>query len=129
MNILADLRLRSGENQLTQKAFEGALPAVKSAVMDSQGRVWLFECFKAHLTPNHRSWVSDIETGFYYYGGGFDATDWQNSAIDRVKQSEVLDKFECIHCGEVYVRHQLRTTFCDNCDRILETRTVEANHE
>lgn len=83
MNILADLRLRSGENQLTQKAFEGALPVVKSAVMDSQGRVWLFECVKAHLTPNHRSWVSDIETGFYYYGGGFDATDWQNSAIDR----------------------------------------------
>lgn len=83
MNILADLRLRSGENQLTQKAFEGALPAVKSAVMDSKGRVWLFECVKAHLTPNHRSWVSDIETGFYYYGGGFDATDWQDSAIDR----------------------------------------------
>ena len=70
MNILADLRLRSGENQLTQKAFEGALPVVKSAVMDSQGRVW----------------VSDIETGFYYYGGGFDATDWQNSAIERVGQ-------------------------------------------
>lgn len=83
MSILADLRIRSGENQLTQKVFEGALPAVKSAVMDSQGRVWLFECTKSHLTPNHRSWVSDIETGFYYYGGGFDAKDWQNSAIDR----------------------------------------------
>ena len=50
-------------------------------------------------------------------------------ADDRVKQSEVLDKFECIHCGEVYVRHQLRTTFCDNCDRVLEIRKVEANHE
>lgn len=85
MNILADLRIRSGENQLTQKVFEGALPAVKRAVMDSQGRVWSFECTKEHLTPNHRSWVSDIETGFYYYGGGFDATDWQNSSIDRVE--------------------------------------------
>lgn len=115
--------------QLTQEVFEGALPEIKSAVMCSRGRVWLFECAKSHLTPNHRSWVSDIETGFYYYGGGFDATDWQNSAIDRVKQSEVLDKFECIHCGEVYVRHQLRTTFCDNCDRVLEIRKVEANHE
>lgn len=50
-------------------------------------------------------------------------------ADDRVKQSEVLDKFECIHCGEVYVRHQLRTTFCDNCDRVLEIRKVEANHD
>lgn len=45
------------------------------------------------------------------------------------KQSQVLDKFECIHCGEVYVRHQLRTTFCDNCDEILEVKKVEANHE
>ena len=86
ISILTDLRLRSGEDKLTQKAFDGALPAVKSAVMDSQGRVWLFECAKAHLTPNHRSWLSDIETGFYYYGGGFDATDWKKSAIDRVEQ-------------------------------------------
>lgn len=55
-----------------------------------------------------------------------------NKTVQRmewVKQSEVLDKFECIHCGEVYVRHQLRTTFCDNCDRVLEIRKVEANHE
>ena len=69
--------------KLTQAVFKNALPQVKSAVMCSQGQVWLFECTKRHLTPNHRSWVSDIETGFYYYGGGFDATDWQNSAIDR----------------------------------------------
>ena len=86
MSILAKLRKRSGEDKLTQKVFQDASPAVKSAVMDSQGRVWLFECAKSHLTPNHRSWVSDIETGFYYHGGGFDATDWQNSAIDRVEQ-------------------------------------------
>lgn len=83
MNILADLRLHSGETRLTQKAFKDASPAVKSAVMDSQGRVWLFECTKDHLTPNHRSWVSDIETGFYYYDAGFDADGWQDSAIDR----------------------------------------------
>lgn len=69
--------------QLTQEVFEGALPEIKSAVMCSRGRVWLFECAKSHLTPNHRSWVSDIETGFYYHGVGYDTTDWQNSAIDR----------------------------------------------
>lgn len=45
------------------------------------------------------------------------------------KQPEVLDKFECIHCGEKYVRHQLRTTFCDNCDGILEVKKIEVNHE
>ena len=83
ISILTDLELRNGEDKLTQKAFKDALPAVKSAVMDSQGRVFLFECVKKHLTPNHRSWASDIETGFYYHGAGFDATDWQNSAIDR----------------------------------------------
>lgn len=69
--------------QLTQEVFEGALSEIKSAVMCSRGRVWLFECAKSHLTPNHRSWVSDIETGFYYHGVGYDTTDWQNSAIDR----------------------------------------------
>lgn len=85
--ILADLIERNLETQLTQKVFEGALLAVKSAVMDSKGRVWLFECTKEHLTPNHRSWVSDIETFFYYHSGGFDASDWQNSATNKeVKQ-------------------------------------------
>lgn len=69
--------------QLTQKVFEGFSPKIKSAVMCSRGRLWLFECAKSHLTHNHRSWVSNIDTGFYYYGRGFDATDWQNSAIDR----------------------------------------------
>jgi hypothetical protein len=69
--------------QLTQAVFKGALPVVKSAVMDSRGIVWLFECDKKHLTPNHRSWVSDIETAFYYHSGVYDASDWENSAIDR----------------------------------------------
>ena len=45
------------------------------------------------------------------------------------KQSQILDKFECIHCGEVYVRHQLRTTFCDNCDGILEVKKIEVSDE
>lgn len=75
--------LREGMKQLTQEVFRNAPPAVKSAVMDSQGMVWLFECAKSHLTDNHRSWVSDIETAFYFHSGVHDATDWQNSAIDR----------------------------------------------
>ena len=80
---LVDLIERGGEDQMTQKVFKDAPAKVKSAVMDSQGRVWLFDCVKAYLTSNHRSWVSDIETGFYYQGGGYDATGWQDSAIDR----------------------------------------------
>lgn len=83
MSVLAGWIERNGETQLTQKVFKDEPAKIKSAVMDSQGRVFLFECAKSHLKSNHRSRVSDIETGFYYYGAGFDATDWQNSAINR----------------------------------------------
>lgn len=69
--------------QITQEVFNDAKPEVKSAVMDLLGRIWLFECTRSHLTPNHRSWVSDIETAFYFHSELNDATDWQNSAIDR----------------------------------------------
>ena len=41
------------------------------------------------------------------------------------KHNTNLDKFVCIHCGEVYVRHQLRTTFCDNCGEILKVKKAE----
>ena len=41
------------------------------------------------------------------------------------KHNTNLDKFACIHCGEVYVRHQLRTTFCDNCGEILKVKKAE----
>ena len=104
--------------QLTQEVFEGALPEIKSAVMCSRGRVWLFECAKSHLTPNHRSWVSDIETGFYYHGVGYDTTDWQNSAIDRVV-IEVKPGYTCGDCGYHHEPHQCRTTFCEGCDALL----------
>lgn len=63
--------------------FAGAPPNIKSAVMDAKGRIWLFECRKSHLTPNHRSWVSDIETAFYFHSGSNNADNWQDSAIDR----------------------------------------------
>lgn len=75
---------------LTQKVFKDAHPDVKSAVMDAEGRVWLFECKKKHLSPNHRSWVSDIETAFYYADTApawLDVSNWQNSAIDRDKSA------------------------------------------
>ena len=69
--------------QITQEVFNDARPEVKSAVMDLLGRIWLFECTRSHLTPNHKSWVSDIETAFYFHSELNDATDWQDSAIDR----------------------------------------------
>ena len=68
---------------ITQEVFKDAPPEVKSAAMDSSGAVWLFECTKQHLTPNYRSWVSDIETDFYFHSGLHNPTNWQASAIDR----------------------------------------------
>lgn len=38
-----------------------------------------------------------------------------------------LDEFACIQCGHRYVRHQLRETFCDNCNDILKVKKVEAD--
>lgn len=104
--------------QLTQEVFDGALPQIKSAVMDSDGIVWLFECLKKHLTPNHRSWVSDIETAFYFHSGMHDATDWQNSAIDRAV-IEIKPGYTCGDCGYHHEPHQCRTTFCEGCDALL----------
>ncbi|KAA0929507.1 hypothetical protein FQ082_01945 [Psychrobacter sp. ANT_H56B] len=68
---------------ITQEVFKDALPEVKSAAMDWRGVVWLFECAKNNLTPNHRSWVCGIETAFYFHSLFNDSTNWQSSAIDR----------------------------------------------
>lgn len=78
------------KNLMTQDLFENAPPDVKSAVMDSRGLIYLFECRKKHLAPNHRSWTVDAEAGevgFYEYSGLYIPLDnpegWQDSAIDR----------------------------------------------
>lgn len=73
-------------NLINQRIFIGTPPEVKSASMDAKGRIWLFECLKKHLSLNHQSWTSDIETAFYYADTAavwLDICDWQNSAIDR----------------------------------------------
>lgn len=117
--------------QLTQEVFNGAPDWVKSAAVDAGGGAWFYSVGKDVLRvvltrcESERWSCTHIDDATCEFIGEYDASDWQTSAIDRVKQSEVLDKFECIHCGEVYVRHQLRTTFCDNCDRVLEIRKVE----
>lgn len=80
MSTIAQSLLADG---IDQSVFYGAPPEVKSAVMDSKGRIWLVECKKEHLTPNHRSWVSDTETAFYYHNSASDASNWKISAINR----------------------------------------------
>ncbi len=69
--------------KLTQDVFTMSKSRAKSAVVTPNGKAWLFECKKEHLSPTDKSWTCDIDTAFYYLGDGYDTTDWQNSAIDR----------------------------------------------
>lgn len=41
-----------------------------------------------------------------------------------MNNTENLELFACIECGHNYTRHQLRETFCDNCDEILKVEKL-----
>ncbi|MGP5531204.1 hypothetical protein ACTXMK_05290 [Psychrobacter celer] len=41
------------------------------------------------------------------------------------KDKMELDEFACIHCDHRYVRHQLRETFCENCDEVLRVKKLD----
>lgn len=102
---------------MTQVLFKDAPPSVKSAVMDSKGDIWLFECRKKHLTANHRSWVSDIETGFYFHSGAHNANGWQDSAIDK----DLLGEFSDDEIAELKRKYGGKCSICgskvDNHER------------
>lgn len=104
--------------QLTQDVFTTSKHRAKSAVVTPDGKAWLFECKKDNLTPTDKSWTCDIDTAFYFLGYGYDATNWQNSAIDR-GVIEVKPGYTCGDCGYHHEPHQLRTTFCEGCDTLL----------
>ena len=70
--------------KLTQDVFKGAPDWVKSVAVDADGYAYLYEDSAGSLIvhelefSNHR-WG----TAKKCLGDGYDATDWQNSAIDR----------------------------------------------
>lgn len=70
--------------KLTQDVFIGAPDWVESAAVDSDGYAYLYEDSAESLIihelefSNHR-WG----TAKKCLGGGYDASNWQNSAIDR----------------------------------------------
>ena len=70
--------------QLTQAIFDGAPDWVKSAAVDSDGGAYRYECKKRGLSRFGLLFdVSYAGDRAEFVGEGFDATDWQNSAIDR----------------------------------------------
>ena len=70
--------------QLTQAIFNGAPDWVKSAAVDSDGDTYFYSVFKKKLRVSGLWWgYKHIPTTTCDYVGEFDATDWQNSAIDR----------------------------------------------
>ena len=70
--------------KLTQAVFDDAPDWVKSAAVDSDGYAYLYEDDTDSLvlrdfTFNNLRWG----TAKKCLGGGYDVSDWQNSAIDR----------------------------------------------
>ena len=73
--------------KLTQDVFIGQPDWFMSAAIHENGYARLWSVPKSNLTPCGREFISTSIFGETVYsmplGDGFDATDWQNSAIDR----------------------------------------------
>ena len=75
---------------LSQDDFKGAPDWVKSAAVDEDGVANYFSVASEHLlavtTAEGGMWLfisTKLEHKFQRVSGGFNPTDWQNSAIDR----------------------------------------------
>lgn len=71
--------------QLTQAVFEGAPEWVKSFAVDSDGEGWWYSVKNTDLMRDDKYWGYKHEKSIdvELVHKNFDATDWQNSAIDR----------------------------------------------
>lgn len=70
--------------QITQTIFDGAPSWVKSAAVDSDGSAYRYECKKSGLSRFELLFdVAYAGDRAEFLGEVYDATDWQNSAIDR----------------------------------------------
>ena len=88
--------------KLTQDVFKGQPEEYQSAALDVYGDkavCYLYTFKKARLIPIEKGGAFSVLNptegdGCFYLGGGFDPTDWQNSAIDRddIVKSVTFDK-------------------------------------
>ena len=78
--------------KLTQEVFKDAPHWVKSAAVHKNGRAGYFDSPRCMLDTEANTWgyakwfQSSVSFGYQTIGKGFDATDWQNSVIDREVQ-------------------------------------------
>lgn len=73
--------------KLTQDVFSGQSSWMKSATVDGFGDVYGYRCDSSDLmcdTINQIWDVTSFDDACIHLGEGFDPTDWQNSAIDRL---------------------------------------------
>ena len=72
---------------ITQVVFKNANPKIKSAAVDSTGEAWAYSCDKSELLKLNAIWAFKARAGVkrWWIGNGFDASDWKNSAIDRIE--------------------------------------------
>lgn len=76
---------------LTQDVFKGAPEWVRSAAVDKDGDAYWYSMEKSMLYANRffhqfsyrQTLGENLARQCYCFGGGYDTTDWQNSAIDR----------------------------------------------
>ena len=73
--------------QLTQAVFDGQPGRYMSAAINENGYARLWTVPKSNIQPYGREFISTSIQGEVVFskplGSGYDATDWQNSAIDR----------------------------------------------
>ena len=71
--------------QLTQADFDNAPCWINSAAIDSDGKAYFYECHTDDLSAENIRGAWDVMVGndCCLFFGEYDATDWQNSAIDR----------------------------------------------
>lgn len=72
--------------QLTQAIFDGAPDWVKSAAVDVFGDAWGYDCLSDDLMFDtiHGIWDAvSLNDACIFLGEDYDATECQNSAIDR----------------------------------------------
>ena len=108
--------------QITQAIFEGAPNWVKSAAVDADGSAYLNNVSVSQLTKfqgrhyhSGNIFTDDgelLEVQVKFLGYDFDATDWQNSAIDR-------KGYRCPKCDYHHSPHQCRECECINCYSLI----------
>lgn len=69
--------------KLTQAVFIGQCENVVAAAVNSGGDLLFFNCEKQFITTLSDTHQGVIGSTFFVIDFGYDATDWQNSAIDR----------------------------------------------